>query len=370
MRTKTEYSKESLMSPAKATPAHSPHDGTGCIAFFHYNTEQAKKTGLTPGESREIPLDSYEGEHHLKFKSPGQKIYRRENDFYRTSSFDKKYKFLLLTLTNLKSRIDNHYERPPKSQDQRHYTAIFIQIQRSLHMLKEMVNLPEHVQEYDFLQKLNQAITSKKFNHALYNPIDMLPCYQDKHFSTYTNTSVDIACGHQTPLTKASIQAISLNIPLLTNILSSDGIPISGGVPVVQRANPKQSPSRAALSSSRFASLLDAAKTPAEEDEETHEASTTSSDTLSTSSSDASRKMSKRERPTCVFTDIPDESLLPAPPSGFKKFALTPSSKSTPGSSAKKRKRGELSKSPFFSETGEENSPVQTNSCSTTPNMA
>ncbi|MCH9756618.1 MAG: hypothetical protein K0U37_05440 [Gammaproteobacteria bacterium] len=341
----SKYPPEAYQSPAKATVVPSPMDGSGCTAFVHHNSDDSKTSGLTPGETRKMVLSDKVGTHHVNLKSPGDSLYTTESDFYTATTFDAKYKALLLTMTNLKRRIDSDYLKS-KKRDQRHYTATFLGIQKCLHMLQEMVNLSEEVKTYDFLKRLNRAILHED---SLYNPIDMLPCYQDRHYSTYDKSKVDSAYEQCTPLTKASILAVTVNRKVLTQI----GIPVCG-VPLTPP------PRRAAISidvpfldDSLLAAALNSDSSimsSLSTDSLNTTSSTNSSSSSSSSDSSQSSASTQKKRAISMFIDVtPDEfdetstsqASSSSLGSGFKSFAFSPppSAKKTP-LSAKRRKIG------------------------------
>ncbi len=224
---KLEFSNASLQSPVRATYTTSPKDGSGCNAFVFYSNGTKKSSGLTPNGKTKVELKPHEGLHHKTFKSPGNSLYQDEKDFYTATTFDAKYKYLLLALSNLKTRIDTYYQRKQKNRDQGHYTYTYRLINMCIHMLQEMVNLPEDVKAYPFLDRLNGAIQNAQFDENLYNPIDMLPCYTNASHQTYDKRRVDKQSELCTPLTKASINAAQVD----STALSYMGVP-KKGVPV------------------------------------------------------------------------------------------------------------------------------------------
>ncbi|MDF1678018.1 MAG: hypothetical protein P1U32_04915 [Legionellaceae bacterium] len=226
-KNKIEFSDALFQSPVKATPTTSPADGSDCKSFVFYS-DGTKSKGLTPNGKTEVALKPYEGSHHQTFKSPGNSLYQDEKDFYTATTFDAKYKFLLLALSNLKTRIDTYYDRKQKTRNQGHYTYTYRSICMCIHMLQEMVNLPEHVKSYPFLDRLNDAIQHASFDENLYNPIDMLPCYDKDDYLTYDKRKIDKQSELRTPLTKNSINAIPVDLTALVHM----GVP-KKGVPVV-----------------------------------------------------------------------------------------------------------------------------------------
>mgnify|MGYP003630824623 CR=1 FL=1 len=221
------------MSPAPAQKRTSPTGHSPFSIFSHGKGPYSagKTQGHTPDNTRTMPLSTHTtGNNHAKGKSPGDTLYY-EDDFYTATKFSEKYNALVLAFKNLKTRTDGDYSGA--SHDQGHHNAAYICIEKCIHMLQEMLTIPTAHCDFDFLAKLNLAITSTETDRNLYNPLGLRPIYKDTSYLHYDWTAAANTTALQTPLTEANIRAAVPDMTVLLRI----GVPLH-----MQAVNPPAPP--------------------------------------------------------------------------------------------------------------------------------
>lgn len=211
-------------SPAKARVGISPKGHTPLGLFSHEKKDVVKKgksLGHTPEGKNTISLNAHStGKNHLLGKSPGATIVE-ENDFYTATDFRTKYHALVVALKNLKERTDGDFLG--KLHDQSHHNAAYLSIEKCLFMLKEMLTIPVVDRDFDFIAKLNEAITSTEADRALYNPLGLRPIYQHLSFRDYDWSAAGNTSAFRAPLTEADINNVTPDVASLTQY----NIPVS-----------------------------------------------------------------------------------------------------------------------------------------------